>query len=380
MKRIISLCLALLMIISAVPFAAAESADVYDGNGFCILPEDFASLYDKALGSFDDGNIRLDRTKTGYLEGNLCSDLKWKGTRMTSLNIECAQLSFDGCENPDAPMTQVAVVYDANHFLTNYTSWRETVIHLYAALPLAIDSTIDSAETAVALVEKIFANATGGRDIHNTATKTLDQKVSVYEYNGVTYTLALIDNSIRLIATVNRDAIISEGRPLAAKNGHLCVTEAEFAEMYAAVLNDGYGFFDLDTKFELVKGESLYSLFLEDIYTGYVYSGMVKGDMPAEDENIDYALVYCMYNGSNIDSDTATTLLLVSGMTMLYLVDESITTSEEAKNAYMAYYAQTALTDEYVWLDCCGLEFTTNIISYNGFSMMMVGVREKGVY
>lgn len=179
-------------------------ADVYDETGFLVSPHAFMSLYDRALGQIDGGGLDFGLKKDNeVISYDTSEDGKKVRICMENTWVEHSGfLSFEGNDNGLEPMKQVAVMYEAEHLLSNYSNYRSTILSFFAALPLAIDRDLKTLDEAMEVSDAIFAKASGGSYIHHVDTKTLPNLPATMEQNGVTYTLAVSDGIIYLYATV----------------------------------------------------------------------------------------------------------------------------------------------------------------------------------
>ena len=228
MKKIIAVLLALVCALGVVSYAFADEtepslpANVYDENGFLVSPIEFMALYDNALEGIQyfDWEFSLNQDQEGTFlydsitEGKRIEIGNWfifAGASEPSVKHlgHDAYLSFEGNDNYLDPMTQVAVTYEANHFLTNYTDSRSRVIlNLFAALPVAIDPSINTLEEGMAVVDAVFSIASGGLDIHNSATTSLPNVPATYQYNGVIYTVSVANGVVFLYATIGNSPLM----------------------------------------------------------------------------------------------------------------------------------------------------------------------------
>lgn len=199
------------------------SVEVYDKKGFLISKDSFMLLYDRALvevkdgwdAQHNDGWSNLSATprllrQDGYLSYNTQTDgykirICHEGRKWLE---HSAYLSFEGNPKTD-PWKQVAVMLEADYLLkTSYANVRYMVICMYAALPLAIDPDVKTADDALTIVLTLFTKASGGKDIFNKDTKALSNVPVSNTQNGVTYTLTVNKGIIYLFATIETKPVL----------------------------------------------------------------------------------------------------------------------------------------------------------------------------
>ena len=213
MRKLVSTFLVLIIIFTIIPLTYADSPVVYDDTGFLIGYSDFAYLFDTKLAEIteyyeykyplslerEDNDIRV-----GTFNGiRIC----YNGAPLTDWMKGTCAIFFNGItESLFTPtITQVQFGYDENHFLTNWSSHRNMVLAMFAAIPYTIDSSFSNPDEAVSFItDSLFDQLPNGKNIESYDPERplpLKGLPVECEHNGVTYTLCDKNDTLYLIRT-----------------------------------------------------------------------------------------------------------------------------------------------------------------------------------
>ena len=156
--------------------------EIYNNSGFVIECNDFMGVYAKALTLMPDRNDHLTQLNFYYDSPDEIKVMRDKTTH------SFVSLSFAGNDKlGDVPMKCVSLFIPTDKLVNNYTSYKSVLLNIFGALPVAIDSSLNSIEEGTNIIVELINTAADG-DISKGMVK-LEKNRAAVEKNGVTYTL-----------------------------------------------------------------------------------------------------------------------------------------------------------------------------------------------